>query len=115
MVCLSLVACSDETKKTQKAFELSKSAFDNIQEAYKKIDPMGNDILSVWELGVNDSWEFHEYKGFDFFCDNVSLSRGDELNALSYLTYEIEKYNSYEECKEYVGKSPDIYCDVFFE
>lgn len=106
-ICLSLVACSGGNKK---ALELSKSAFDNIQEAYEKLDIIGNDILTVWKLGIYNESELRTWKtGFAFLCDNVSLSRDDVLDGLAYLDYATgDSYSTYEKCKEAVREFYDI-------
>ena len=106
-MCLSLVACSGGNKK---AFELSKSAFDNIQEAYEKLDIIGNDILSVWNLGIYSDYELRQWgEGLDLFCNNVSLSRDDVLDGLAYLEWKAENELNYEYYKESVREYDDLH------
>ena len=81
-MCFSLSACNGGDKK---ALELSESAFKDIELAYEKLDVIGNDILTVWKLGIYNESELKEWgEGFSIFCSAVSLSRDDVLDGLAY-------------------------------
>jgi len=85
VMCLSLAACSGGNKK---AFDLSESAFNNIQEAYEMLDVIGNDILTAWKLGVYNKEELLTWKeGFDYLTSNLSIGRDDLITALASLVY----------------------------
>ena len=87
-MCLSLVACSGGNKK---AAELSESAFNNIQQAYEKLDVIGNDILTAWKLGIYNKSDLRKWAGgFAYFISNISIPRDDLLDALASLEYKAD-------------------------
>lgn len=108
VMCLSLVACNGGDKK---ALELSASAFNYIHQAYEKIEVIGNDILTVWKLGIYNESELRTWQsGFALICNNVSLSRDDMLDGLAYLEFTTgDSYSTYEKCKEAAREHYDLY------
>lgn len=109
IMCISLCGCNN----SEKAFELSKSAFNDIEAACEKLDLISQDILAAWELGLYNEDELYEHnKGFAFFCTNIcttnGLSRDDILDALA--VFEMEYDNNglsldyyLESVREYYG------------
>ena len=76
IMCLSLVACGGGDKK---AFEASKTAYDNIDIAYEIVEQFGSDIYEAWRLGIYDDDEIID-GGANYLAKELSLS-ADEIRA----------------------------------
>ncbi len=96
-LCLSMAACSAK-KDNEEALKLSETAFQNAHKAFTMLDKIGKDVLSVWNMVLQNESTLRRYgDGFDLFCDNVSLSRDDVLDGLAYLDFAAgEGYSTYE-------------------
>lgn len=75
-MCLSMAACGGGTKK---AFEISKTAYDNIDIAYEITEQFGSDIYEAWRLGIYDKDEILD-EGASYLATELSLS-ADEIRA----------------------------------
>lgn len=108
-LCLSLCACNSTEKM---AYELSKSAFSEIQEAYDIIKDIPLDILIAWGFAdlYEDDIKDGEH-GFDNLCSVVSLSRDEMLDGLAGIANTINDYgiDDIEYFKEEVREFYDLY------
>lgn len=104
VMCLSLAACGSGEKK---AFEVSKSAYDNIDIAYEITEQFGSDIYEAWRLGIYDDDEILE-NGAAHLATELSLS-ADEIRAGAvYTLYQDEWDTMSEEEKEELIGSADL-------
>ena len=104
VMCLSLAACGSGEKK---AFEASKSAYDNIDIAYEITEQFGSDIYEAWRLGIYDDDEILE-NGAAHLATELSLS-ADEIRAGAvYTLYQDEWDTMSEEEKEELIGSADL-------
>lgn len=96
IMCFSLVSCGNK-----RAFELTQNAFFEISKSVDILKQISNDIISAWTIGIYDESTLKHYgDGFDWLCENVSLSKDDMLDGLAY-------YKSLDIQPEYV----EILCD----
>ncbi len=106
-ISFSCWACSTKDKK---AYELSKSIFENIEKAYEKLSPIGDDIISAWELGINSGDSLKEWReGFPLFCSAVSLTQDEVLDGLASLEHQANGRLDLEYYKGSVREYYDIY------
>lgn len=74
-MCLSFCSCSND----KKAFEVSKSAYNNINDAYSIIDVIWEDVYEAWRLGGYNA-EDVKNRGIAYLLTELSLTE-DELRA----------------------------------
>lgn len=110
---LTLSACGG--KKEEEAFELSKSAFYNINDAYERLDAIGNDIITAWNLGIYERNSLLGWTtGFPFFCDNLTVSKDSALDGLA-AAYSYAVEQEYELDLEYYKESVREYSDLYWD
>ena len=113
-MCMTLVACGGGKKK---ALELSESAFNNVHQAYEKLDVIGNDILDAWKLGVyNERYLCEWSSGFGYFVSNISIPRDALLDGLASLEHKVSEYSlDLDYYTESVREYYDLYWDRLIE
>ena len=75
VICFSLVACDSD----KKAFEASKTAYDNIDIAYGITEQFGSDVYEAWRMGIYEADEIID-GGAAYLAKELSLS-ADEIRA----------------------------------
>lgn len=83
--CISMTACDGGNKK---AFEVSKSAYDNINSAYEITEQFGTDIYNAWHSSI-----FQEDKilsdGATYLATKLSLSEDELKEGVGYALAEM--------------------------
>ncbi len=80
-----LCACGSGNKK---AFEASKSAYDNIDIAYEITEQFGSDIYEAWRLGIYDDEELLK-DGVAYLAKELSLSEDELKEGVGYVISEM--------------------------
>lgn len=78
---LSLSACDGSNKK---AFEVSKTAYDDIGIAYEITDNFGSDLYEAWRLGIYDDEEIIN-EGTSYLAGELSLSKDELKDGVVYV------------------------------
>ena len=99
---LTLSACGG--KKEAEAFELSKSAFYNIHDAYEKLDAIGNDIITeisnIVKTKMAAQYVFVRYMGPKFVIVFSGVEETSVEEFLKELKNEMEELEIVEEAEE---------------
>jgi len=96
LLMMLLVACSEG--KTQKAFEASKAAYENVNSAYEITANFGSDIYEAWRLGIYDDDEVID-DGCAYLAKELHLSEEELIDGAAYSLGELIS-GSWEECTE---------------
>lgn len=106
VMCLSLVACDGGGDK--KAFEISKTAYDNIDIAYEITEQIGIDIYEAWRLGIYDKDEILD-DGAEHLATELSLSVDEIRAGAVYTLYQDEWDTMSEEEKDEMIDNADLF------
>lgn len=74
---MALVLCS--CGKDEKAFEISKTAYDNINLAYESVEAIGSDVYEAWRLGIYEKDEM----SIELLASELSLSEDDITKGIA--------------------------------
>lgn len=77
---ISLFGCSS---KTEKAFDASKAAYDNVDVAYAITESFGSDLYEAWRLGIYDKDELID-GGAKYLASELSLSENEVKDGVAY-------------------------------
>ena len=111
-----LCACGGGGKKA--AFNASKEAYDNINDAYQIVDDFGDDIYEAWRIGIYDKKNI----SIKLLAEDLNLSEDELKEGVVYFYYSLVSGEDYEdgkeEDKEYFRKNADsvfkLYKDDIF-
>lgn len=84
LMCVSLTACGGN----KKAFEVSKTAYDNVDIAYEISEQFASDLYEAWRLGIYDDEEILD-EGVSYLADELSLSEEELKNGIGYVMAEM--------------------------
>ena len=82
-IALMLCSCG----KDEKAFEISKTAYDNINLAYESTETIGTDIYEAWRLGIFEKDEM----SIDLLASELSLSEDEITKGIALLLGDSEE------------------------
>lgn len=112
IICISLTGCNE----TQKAFEASKDAYDNINIAYEITEQFGADIYEAWRMGIYEDDEILE-NGVGYLASELNLSEDELVTGVAYCVNEIMGENDWEDLpeseKEAYLSTTDMYFRLF--
>lgn len=80
VMSMSIVGCGGGNKK---AFNVSKTAYDNIDIAYEITEEFGEDIYEAWRLGIYEDDEILE-DGIKYLAGELSLSEDEIREGAAY-------------------------------
>lgn len=110
VMCVSMTACG----RNKRAFELSKSAYDNICIAYEITSQFGDDIYEAWRLGIYYDDEILD-EGIWYLTSELSLSEDDLLEGFGYAAAEIMDEDWFEmsdEEQDVIIENSDLVFDI---
>lgn len=119
MMSISFVACGSkegtevEKSPTEKAYEISKEAYDNVKKAYEISDAMGSDIYEAWRLGIYSDDEILD-EGVKFLADKLSLSEDEIIEGIIYTCLDLDGKISYEDAEDEDKKTYRDNADLTF-
>lgn len=93
---VSLTACGGG--KNKQAFEASKAAYANINDAYEIVGEYGSDIYEAWRLGIYDKDEIIG-EGYSYLAKELALQENELLDGIVYTIAE-ELGDGWEACSE---------------
>ena len=83
-MCFTLCACGNQ----EKAFDMSKQAFNDIHSAYEKVEGMSDDVYEAWRIGIaTETSSLHELDDLSFLTHNISLSDDDIYRGLAHAKF----------------------------
>lgn len=85
VMLLGLVACGGENKK---AFDLSKKAFEEVEEAYSIAEQFGDDIHEAWRMAIYDKDEILK-DGVKYLAKKLNLTESELADGVAARTLEI--------------------------
>ena len=107
-MCLSLAACGGN----KKAFEASKTAYENIDIAYEITEQFGSDLYEAWRLGIYDKDEILD-DGAKHLATELSLSADEIRTGAAYTIAKILGENweemSDDDKKAYAKEADDYF------
>lgn len=112
VMCGLLTACND----TKKAFEVSKSAYDNIDIAYEITEQFGSDIYEAWRMGIYDDDEILN-NGVYYLSTELGLSEDEIRDGIAYTVNQIMGGSDWEELgdneKQTYRNQANMYFQIF--
>lgn len=84
IMCTSMTACGGGNKK---AFEASKTAYENIDTAYEITEQFGSDIYEAWRVGIYDDDELLK-DGVAHLASEISLSKNEIIAGIALILEE---------------------------
>lgn len=125
VLCLASCGSKDKTS-TKKDFEISRKAFENIHEAYEKVDDFSHDIYEAWYLGINEKSDidgtytsayythYNDREELGNLANKLYISREDLEQAVAKLLGKSEyDPGGYSEPGDWYTLSNEVY-DSFF-
>lgn len=109
VICLSLSACGG----SKKAFEISKSAYDNIDIAYDITEQFGSDLYEAWRMGIYDDDEILD-DGVHYLSTELSLTEDEIKDGVAYTINKIMGGSEWEELDDSEKQSYRSQADLYF-
>lgn len=102
-MCLSFTACSNQEKEFQeKAFDMSKQAFNDIHSAYEKVENISADIYEAWRIGIaTKTSTLYELDDLSFLTSDLSLSDDDIYRGLAHARFLYKEFEEYVRIRTY--------------
>lgn len=109
-MAMSISACGGG--KDKKAFEASKTAYENVNAAYEITENFGSDIYEAWRLGIHDDDEVMR-DGCAYLAKELSISEDEIAMGVAYSIAEIGGKNwdelSEEDKNLYISKADNTF------
>lgn len=107
VMVFSLCACGDGGGK-KAAYNLSKEAYNNIDEAYSIVETYGMDIYDAWQIGIFEEDDL----SLEYLASKLKLDKDELATGLLYLRFEDEWDSKSEEWKLEQAKFSEQFFDA---
>lgn len=84
LMCVTISACQNEEDKGKLAFDVSKTAYDNVTVAYEITEQLSSDLYEAWRLGIHEDAKILS-GGVSFLADELSLSEDELKDGVGYV------------------------------